>query len=88
MVGEAGWPCVRESSATAACVRASSRTASISARIEGASTRARASRSIIAYARLLTSSDVHAKWTNSRAPASSCVSAIRSRMKYSTAFTS
>ena len=34
------------------------------------------------------SSDVHAKWMSSRAPASAGESAIRSRMKYSTALTS
>ena len=48
VVGEAGWPCVRDSIATAACSRASPRTASIRSRIEGKSARARASESIIA----------------------------------------
>ena len=73
---------------TAACARARPRTASSRRRIEGRSTSARASESINAQARLLMSSDVHAKWMNALARLSPGATAICSRMKYSTALTS
>ena len=74
--------------ACAAHSLAFSRKNSIISRIFGASTLSRIRLSIRLYDRLLISSLVHAKWTNSETALSSGFCANFSLIKYSTAFTS
>jgi len=86
--GVAGCPCVRESSGTAAQSSAIAASASMMRSIAGSMTCSRASRTISAWLRLLMSSEVQAKCTNSSPAAAPGIPAMRSFRKYSTAFTS
>ena len=66
VVGVAVWPCVRASIGTSACACASARrSAATDVEQPAAASSRRASSSAMPYARLLMSSDVHAKWMNS-----------------------
>ncbi len=87
VVGEAVWPWVRESIGWAACSSARRATSSATRCIIGSSA-LRPSVSITPWERLLMSSLVQAKCTNSVTACSSGWSAIFSLMKYSTALTS
>ncbi|MNF84559.1 hypothetical protein D3C84_669290 [compost metagenome] len=88
VVGEAGWPWVRDSIGTSAKRIASSRMALAVWRISGSITSSRPSRSIRAWDRLLMSSLVQAKWMNSLTLSSSGSLAACSLSRYSTALTS
>jgi hypothetical protein len=84
----AGWPWVRDSIATSAWLAASASRRETMASMAGSSTLSRPPLSMRAWARLLMSSEVHAKWMNSAADMTSGLPAKRSRSQYSTAFTS
>jgi hypothetical protein len=88
VVGEAGWPWVRDSIGRSAssCARSVRRAMSFSS--AGSSTASRAPFSIRACDRLLMSSEVQAKWMNSDTAAISALDWVFSLRKYSTAFTS
>ena len=88
VVGVAGWPWVRLIMGTAAWVCAMSRSLVVMRSRAGRRTLSRASRSIRAWARLLMSSLVQAKWMYSLAAAISAFSAKCCLSQYSTALTS
>ena len=88
VLGDAGWPCVRDSKGTLAFSRASSVNTESTFRSCGKSTSSRAPRNIKPCEVLLISSEVQAKWMNSLAFNRSERPATFSFKKYSTALTS
>jgi hypothetical protein len=88
VVGLAAWPCVRESIGSPACLRAFARSAATISSSLGSITFSRDSATMSAYARLLMSSEVHAKWMNSSARLASAFAQSFDFSQYSIALTS
>ena len=89
VVGVAGWPCVRASIGSVGMrVRQRAQIGDDVAQRAAAARRAAPRRARAPCARLLMSSDVHAKWMNSATRATSGTAAKRSFSQYSTALTS